>query len=108
MDFDCIGNVITPDRTKHQMALQGFLVDRQAGLAKNTRTSSGSLICQSLDRQGRIQHSTLMNGVHSLSIDELDNPFGAGQKAFKIRLKMTDGAFIHRDFERTFTTRNLP
>ena len=107
VDFDCIGNVLTKDRTKYQLALQGFLVDRQAGLIKSTRTAAGSLICQSLDRHGRIQNSTLMNGVSFLSIDELPG-LGSGQRAFRIKLKMTDGALIHKEFERTFTTRNLP
>jgi hypothetical protein len=71
IDFDCIGNAITKDRTKNQLALQGFLVDRQAGVPKGKKVNGGSLICQSLDRQGRIQNTTLMNGVKSLFIEEL-------------------------------------
>jgi hypothetical protein len=45
-----------------------------------------------------------MNGVHLLSISELE---GCSGRAFKVRLEMTDGASIHMGFERTFTTRNL-
>lgn len=108
IDFDCIGNVLTSDRTKHHLALQGFLVDRQAGFAKGAKVNGGSLMCQSLDRQGRIQKTTLMNGVNVLIIDELKSHSYQRQKAFKVTLEMTDGAMIQKEFERTFTTRNLP
>jgi hypothetical protein len=110
VDFDCIGNVLTKDRTKNHLAIQGFLVDRQAGIAKGTKVNGGSLICQSLDRQGRIQNTTLMNGVNSLLIEDL-SPSQAQQssasKLFKIKLQMTDGAKLNLDLERTFATRNL-
>ena len=104
VDFDCIGNTLSKERTKNNLAHQGFLVDRQASAPKGTKVNGGSLICQSLDRQGRIQNTTLMNGVNHLSFEAL--PASAG-KAFKVKLKMTDGGFIQREFERTFVTRNL-
>jgi hypothetical protein len=107
IDFDCIGNVLNSERTKKGLALQGFLVERQAGLPKGVKSNGGSLICQSLDRQGRLQNTTLMNGVNALKIEEL-KPSGSGsQKTFKIKLDMTDGALLHQGYERTFTTRNL-
>ena len=109
IDFDCIGNAITKDRTKNQLALQGFLVDRQAGVPKGKKVNGGSLICQSLDRQGRIQNTTLMNGVNSLFIEELNGAqaqSGKGQRLFRVTLKMTDGAKLNLDLERTFSTRN--
>lgn len=108
VDFDCIGNVLTSDRTKNNLALQGFLVDRQASLPKGAKTNGGSLLCQSLDRQGRIQNTTLMNGINSFRVEELGSHSRLGQRAFKIKLQMTDGASIQKDFERIFTTRNLP
>lgn len=99
IDFDCIGNTLNTDRTKKGLALQGFVVDRRAGLAKGAKSNGGSLICQSLDRQGRLQNTTLMNGVSHLQIEELEQrasePTGSTQRTFKIRLEMTDGAFIH-------------
>lgn len=104
VDFDCVGNTLSKERTKNNLAHQGFLVDRQASAPKGTNVNGGSLICQSLDRQGRIQNTTLMNGVNHLSFEAL--PASAG-KAFRVKLKMTDGGFIHREFERTFVTRNL-
>ena len=110
IDFDCIGNAITKDRTKNQLALQGFLVDRQAGVPKGKKVNGGSLICQSLDRQGRIQNTTLMNGVNSLFIEELNGAqaqSGKGQRLFRVTLKMTDGAKLNLDLERTFSTRNF-
>lgn len=108
VDFDCIGNVLSSERTKINLAFQGFLVDRQSGLSKSANVNGGSLICQSLDRQGRLQNTTLMNGVNSLVIDELNARASHSQRAFKVQLNMTDGANIHRIFERLFTTRNLP
>jgi len=109
-DLDCIGNTITPDRTKYQMAYQGFLVERQAGIPKGVKVNGGSLICQSLDRQGRIQNTTLMNGVNVLSIEEIERSQAARgdeQKRYRIRLQMTDGHSLNVDLERTFATRNL-
>lgn len=108
VDFDCIGNVLTNDRTKHHFALQGFLVERPAGLPKGVRVNGGSLMCQSLDRQGRIQNTTLMNGISAFNIEELNPSSHQGQKAFRVSLGMTDGVSVQKQFERTFTTRNLP
>ena len=105
VDFDCIGNTLSKERTKNNLAHQGFLVDRQASAPKGAKVNGGSLICQSLDRQGRIQNTTLMNGVNHLSIEVL--PASAG-KGLRVKLNMTDGGLIHREFERTFVTRNLP
>lgn len=104
VDFECIGNTLSKERTKNNLAQQGFLVDRQSSAPKGAKINGGSLVCQSLDRQGRIQNTTLMNGVHYLSFEAL--PASAG-KAFKVTLEMTDGASIHRRFGRIFTARNL-
>ena len=104
LDFDCIGNTLSKERTKNNLAQQGFLVDRQASAPKGVKVNGGSLICQSLDRQGRIQNTTLMNGIHHLSVEAL--PASAGM-AFKVKLEMTDGASIHQKFERILTARNL-
>jgi len=110
VDFDCIGNAITAERTKSHLALQGFLVDRQAGVPKGKKVNGGSLICQSLDRQGRMQNTTLMNGVNGLFIEEI-TPTQAyankGQRLFKVTLQMTDGVKLNLDLERTFATRNF-
>ena len=109
MDFDCIGNVLSKERSKHGLARQGFLVDRQAGIAKGAKVNGGSLICQSLDRQGRLQNTTLMNGVSYLAIEEMATPEKTpAQKLLKVRLQMTDGALLNLDLERIFSTRNLP
>lgn len=114
IDFDCIGNVLTAERTKNHLALQGFLVDRQAGIPKGKKVNGGSLICQSLDRQGRIQNTTLMNGVNGLFIEEQNAdqsqrhaPYYKGQRLLKVKLEMTDGAGLNLELERTFSTRNL-
>ena len=104
VDFDCIGNILSTDRTKNHLAQQGFLVDRQASAPKGVRVNGGSLMCQSLDRQGHLQNTTLMNGVNQLSIEELA---GLSGMAYKVRLKMTDGASLQREYERIFFARNL-
>jgi hypothetical protein len=109
IDFDCIGNTLTKERTKNGLARQGFLVDRQAGIAKGTKVNGGSLICQSLDRQGRLQNTTLMNGVNYLVIEEIASSEKSPiQKLYKVSLQMTDGALLNLDLARTFGTRNLP
>ena len=109
IDFDCIGNALTHERTKQGLARQGFLVDRQAGIAKGAKVNGGSLICQSLDRQGRLQNTTLMNGVNYFAIEEIASPEKSpAQKLYKVNLQMTDGALLNLDLERTFATRNLP
>jgi hypothetical protein len=109
VDFDCIGNVLNHERTKHGLARQGFLVDRQASMPKGAKVNGGSLICQSLDRQGRLQNTTLMNGVNSLLIEELAiSDKSSTQKLFKVSLQMTDGASLNIGLERIFSTRNLP
>lgn len=109
-DFDCIGNVLTKERTKNHLAYQGFLVNRQAALPKGTKANGGSLICQSLDRQGRLQNSTLMNGVQGLYITEI-GPLRQGgrptQMVLKVKLVMTDGVHINLELERIFSTRNV-
>ena len=110
IDLDCIGNSITKERTKNNLALQGFLVDRQAGIPKGKKVNGGSLICQSLDRQGRIQNTTLMNGVNGLMVEEISSSqslYIKGQRLFRVKLQMTDGAKLNLDLERTFSTRNF-
>ena len=107
IDFDCIGNTLTADRTKNHLALQGFLVDRQASVPKGVKSNGGSLICQSLDRQGRLQNTTLMNGVNTLFIEELDLTKDNKERLFKVGLEMTDGVSLNLRLERTFRTRNL-
>ncbi len=109
IDFDCIGNTLTKERTKQGLARQGFLVDRQAGIAKGVKVNGGSLICQSLDRQGRLQSTTLMNGVNYLAIEEMNTSEKTPtQKLYLVSLQMTDGALLNLDLRRTFSTRNLP
>jgi type II secretory pathway component PulJ len=109
IDFDCIGNTLTKERSKQGLAHQGFLVDRQAGIAKGTKVNGGSLICQSLDRQGRLQNTTLMNGVKYLRVEEIVAPEKSlTQKLYRVSLQMTDGAQLNIGLERTFGTRNLP
>ena len=109
IDFDCIGNTLTKERTKQGLARQGFLVDRQAGIAKGAKVNGGSLICQSLDRQGRLQSTTLMNGVNYLAIEEMNTSEKTPtQKLYLVSLQMTDGALLNLDLRRTFSTRNLP
>ena len=114
VDFDCIGNILSKERTTKDLAFQGLIVERQAGIAKGAKANGGSLICQSLDRQGRVQNTTLMNGINHLFVEDMSSSQRAGSmgdrtpRLYKISLQMTDGALINIDFERTFATRNMP
>ena len=114
IDFDCVGNTLNKERTRKALAFQGFMVERQAGVSKGAKVNGGSLICQSLDRQGRVQNTTLMNGVNHLFIEEINAVLGDGAKTargprlYRLSLQMTDGALLQIDLERTFATRNLP
>lgn len=113
VDLDCIGNILTKGRTKNHLAHLGFLVDRQVTELNGASVNGGSLICQSLDSHGRIRNITLMNGVNLLSIQEVRDLKGYSQQSigasrlFTIRLEMTDGNSIQREFTSTFATRNL-
>lgn len=113
IDFDCIGNILSKERTKKDLAFQGFIVERQVDIAKGAKVNGGSLICQSLDRHGKVQNTTLMNGINHLFVEDISSSQmadGMGDKAprlYKISLEMTDGALINIEFERTFATRNL-
>jgi Tfp pilus assembly protein PilW len=42
VDFDCIGNALSKERTKNNLAQQGFLVDRQASAPKGVKVNGGS------------------------------------------------------------------
>ena len=103
IDFDCIGNILTKDRTKNNLAYQGFLLERQAGLAKGVKSKGGSLMCQSLDRQGRVQ---------SLMIKETDpgvkskRTRSSPQKLMKVSIQMDTGKSI-LEFTRIYASRNL-
>ena len=92
------------------MAYQGFMVGQSAAIPKGVKNQSGSLICQSLDRQGRVQNTTLMNGIDQLKVDEMIFPqslSGQRQKRYRVQLRLTDGRSLYVNVERTFTTRNL-
>jgi len=102
-DFDCIGNALTKERTKNHLAHQGFFLERQAGMPKGVRINGGSLMCQSLDRQGRLQNTTLMNGVHHLAIEGLQP---SPQKIFRVTIQMDLGKATS-EFTQTFARRNL-
>ena len=114
VDFDCIGNSLTKERTRKNLAFQGFVVDRQAGIPKGAKANGGSLICQSLDRQGRVQNTTLMNGVNHFFIEDITSSNSSaskrpgGQRLYKLSLQMTDGALLQVNMDRTFATRNWP
>lgn len=106
LDLDCLGNALTVDRTENHLAYQGFLVSRQAFVQKGSEMHGGSLICQALDRHGRLQNIPLMDGIQHLSVYELPAVSGL-QRILRVKLRIADGHLLERDFERTFATRNL-
>lgn len=107
IDLDCLGNTLTIERTENHLAYQGFLVGRQAFAQKGSKIDRGSLICQSLDRHGRLQNTPpFMDEVQHLSVQELPVVSGL-QRILRVKLRMADGHLLEREFERTFATRNL-
>jgi hypothetical protein len=109
---DCLGNRAeqvnhgkSPSRTKKGLRHQGFFVQKAVG------DSAGSLMCTSLDRQGRVQNTSLMNHIDSLHFKWLEHktqpgqPSSAGRNGIQIVLKTT---LVEREFSRFVALRNTP
>lgn len=62
--YDCMGNVLSKERTRHQKTYQHFYLERN-----RIDPRSAVLVCQSLDRQGRLHQAELLSHVQSLQID---------------------------------------
>ena len=109
---DCLGNRVEQDnhgktqsRTKKGLRHQGFFVQKAVG------DHAGSLMCASLDRQGRLQNTSLMNNIDSLHFKWLEQkiqqgqPHSAGRSGIQIVLKTT---LMEREFSRFVALRNTP
>ena len=109
---DCLGNRVEQDnhgktqsRTKKGLRHQGFFVQKAVG------DHAGSLMCTSLDRQGRLQNTSLMNNIDSLHFKWLDQKTqqgqspSAGRSGIQIVLKTT---LVEREFSRFVALRNTP
>ena len=112
IEGDCLGNRVehsktgsTPSRTKKGLRHQGFFVQKAVG------DHAGSLMCASLDRQGRLQNTSLMNHIESLHFKwvdpkaDRDQPFIAARSGVQIVLKTT---LLEREFTRFVALRNAP
>jgi Tfp pilus assembly protein PilW len=109
---DCLGNRAeqgahgkTQSRTKKGLRHQGFFVQKAVG------DQAGSLMCTSLDRQGRIQNTSLMNHIDSLQFKWVEHkthqgrPPSAEGSGIQIVLKTT---LVGREFSRFVALRNTP
>jgi hypothetical protein len=109
---DCLGNRVeqvnhgkTQSRTKKGLRHQGFFVQKAVG------EHAGSLMCTSLDRQGRLQNTSLMNHIDSLRFQWLERNTQQGQlpsaerSGIQIVLKTT---LMEREFSRFVALRNSP
>jgi len=109
---DCLGNraeqvhhTKPQSRTKKGLRHQGFFVQKAVG------DHAGSLMCTSLDRQGRMQNTSLMNHINSLHFQWLEHKAVQGQLPSKARsgvqivLKTT---LVEREFSRFVALRNTP
>jgi hypothetical protein len=67
--YDCMGNLLSLGRTRGQKTYQHFYLER----SRNDPLSA-ILICQSLDRQGRLHQAELLNQVQHLHINWV-NPY---------------------------------
>jgi len=64
LGYDCMGNPLTLERTIKQQAYQRFYLEPSR---HDSRTQI--LMCQSVDRQGRLHQGEILNNVQSLQID---------------------------------------
>ena len=109
---DCLGNRVeeanhgkTQSRTKKGLRHQGFFVQKAVG------DHSGSLMCASLDRQGRLQNTSLMNHIDSIHFQWVEPKTQQGQllsterSGIQIVLKTT---LVEREFSRFVALRNTP
>jgi hypothetical protein len=109
---DCLGNRAeqvnngkSQPRTKKGLRHQGFFVQKAVG------DPAGSLMCTSLDRQGRIQNTSLMNHIDSLHFKWVEHKaqqgqsLSAGRSGIQIVLKT---ALVEREFSRFVALRNTP
>lgn len=109
---DCLGNRVeqvshgkSQSRTKKGLRYQGFFVQKAGG------ERGGSLMCASLDRQGRLQHTSLMNHIDALHFKWLGQQTTTGQLTSTARpgvhiiLKTT---LMEREFSRFVALRNTP
>jgi hypothetical protein len=109
---DCLGNRIeqvahgkTQSRTKKGLQHQGFFVQKAVG------DHAGSLMCTSLDRQGRLQNTSLMSHIDSLHFIWVEHKThqgrspSAGRSGIQIVLKTT---LVEREFSRFVAFRNTP
>ena len=64
LGYDCMGNPLTLERTIKQQAYQRFYLEPSR---HDSRTQI--LMCQSVDRQGRLHQCEILNNVQSLQID---------------------------------------
>jgi hypothetical protein len=109
---DCLGNRVeqvahgkNQSRIKKGLRHQGFFVQKAVG------DHAGSLMCTSLDRQGRLQNTSLMNHIDSLQFKWVEHkthkvrPPSAGRSGIQIVLKIT---LVEREFSRFVALRNAP
>ena len=112
VEGDCLGNRAeqvnhgkAQSRTKKGLRHQGFFVQKAVG------GHAGSLMCTSLDRQGRLQNTSLMNHVDSLHLKWVEHKAFQGQlpstarSGVQIVLKTT---LVEREFSRFVAFRNVP
>ena len=112
MEGDCLGNRVeqvnhgkSQSRTKKGLRYQGFFVQKAAG------DHAGSLMCTSLDRQGRLQNTSLMNHIDVLHFKWVGQQTGPAQLPSSARpgvhivLKTT---LMEREFSRFVALRNTP
>ncbi len=109
---DCLGNRVeqvnhgkAQSRTKKGVRHQGFFVQKAVG------EHAGSLMCTSLDREGRLQNTSLMNHIDSLHFKWVKDTESQGQlpsaarSGVHIVLKTT---LVEREFSRFVALRNRP
>ena len=92
-DLDCLGNTLTPDRTRQGLTYQHFFIQKKNSnldvMAVN-QGDQGVLICQGLDRQGQVMNAPLLYGVEKIEFKPLFNQ-SSQMSGIEIKLLMSDG-----------------
>lgn len=109
---DCLGNRVeqvshgkSQSRTIKGLRYQGFFVQKVGG------ELTGSLMCTSLDRQGRLQHTSLMNHIDTLHFQWVGQQTHSGQSTSPARAGVhivLKTMLMKREFSRFVALRNTP
>ena len=106
LDSDCMGNTVSASqpiaRTQGGLRHQRFFVQSVPG------QTYGSLMCATLDQQGRLHHASLMQHIESLRFEQSHHSRNAANPGIWIHLRTSAARMPAREFSRFVAFRNHP